>query len=74
VIQILLNHADLGTTAVYAKVVDAQTGEAVLKLLSTWEQRAHNPPDYVPRFCTIFVGWQVASGWLKRNHRAREGL
>jgi site-specific recombinase XerD len=36
VIQILLNHADLGTTAVYTKVVDAQTGEAVLRLPSTW--------------------------------------
>lgn len=37
VIQALLNHADLGTTAVYTKVVDAQTVEAVLRLPSTWE-------------------------------------
>ena len=29
-IQTLLNHADLATTAVYTKVVDAQTGAAVL--------------------------------------------
>jgi integrase/recombinase XerD len=38
VIQTLLNHADLGTTAIYTKVVDAQTGEAVLRLPSTWHQ------------------------------------
>jgi site-specific recombinase XerD len=38
VIQTLLNHADLGTTAIYTKVVDAQTGEAVLRLPSTWQQ------------------------------------
>jgi integrase/recombinase XerD len=37
IIQALLNHADLGTTAVYTKVVDAQTGEAVQRLPSTWE-------------------------------------
>lgn len=37
VIQTLLNHADLGTTAVYTKVVDAQTGAAVLRLPSHWE-------------------------------------
>jgi integrase/recombinase XerD len=36
VIQALLNHADLGTTAVYTKVVDAQTGEAVFRLPSSW--------------------------------------
>ncbi len=36
VIQTLLNHADLGTTAVYTKVVDAQMGEAVLRLPSSW--------------------------------------
>jgi integrase/recombinase XerD len=36
VIQTLLGHADLGTTAVYTKVVDAQTGEAVLRLPSEW--------------------------------------
>src|SRR5260370_1385471 len=36
VIQTLLNHADLGTTAVYTKVVDALTGEAVLRLPSVW--------------------------------------
>ena len=36
VIQALLGHADLGTTAVYTKVVDAQTGEAVLRLPSYW--------------------------------------
>jgi len=35
VIQILLNHADLGTTAVHTKVVDAQAGEAVLRLASS---------------------------------------
>ncbi len=38
VIQTLLNHADLGATAIYTKVVDAQTGEAVLRLPSTWGQ------------------------------------
>jgi site-specific recombinase XerD len=38
VIQTLLNHADLGTTAIYTKVVDAQTGEAVLRLPSAWGQ------------------------------------
>lgn len=37
VIQILLNHAYLGTTAVYTKVVDAQTGAAVLRLPTRWE-------------------------------------
>jgi site-specific recombinase XerD len=37
VIQTLLNHADLGTTAVYTKVVDAQTGAAVLRLPRYWE-------------------------------------
>jgi integrase len=37
VIQTLLNHADLGTTAVYTKVVDAQTGAAVLRLPTRWE-------------------------------------
>ena len=36
VIQTLLNHADLGTTAVYTKVVDAQTGAAVLRLPAHW--------------------------------------
>jgi site-specific recombinase XerD len=30
VIQALLNHANLGTTAVYTKVVNAQTGAAAL--------------------------------------------
>jgi len=54
VIQALLNHADLGPTAIYTKVGDAQTGEAVLRLPSSWEQRAHNPPDHVPKFCTSF--------------------
>jgi len=39
VIQTLLNHADLGTTAIYTKVVDAQTGEAVLRLPSEWKER-----------------------------------
>jgi site-specific recombinase XerD len=39
VIQALLNHADLGTTAIYTKVVDAQTGEAVFRLPSSWEKR-----------------------------------
>ena len=38
VIQTLLNHADLGTTPIYTKVVDAQTGEAVLRLPPTWHQ------------------------------------
>lgn len=38
VIQALLNHADLGTTAVYTKVVDAQTGAAIQRLPSTWEE------------------------------------
>ena len=38
VIQTLLNHADLGTTAIYTKVVGAQTGEAVLRLPSEWGQ------------------------------------
>jgi integrase len=49
VIQTLLNHADLGTTAVYTKVVDAQTGEAVLRLPSTWhrEDRQHQRPPAV---------------------------
>jgi integrase/recombinase XerD len=37
VIQALLNHADLGTTAVYTKVVDAQTGAAVLRLPTKWD-------------------------------------
>jgi site-specific recombinase XerD len=32
VIQTLLNQVDLGTTEVYAKVVDAQTGAAALRL------------------------------------------
>ena len=36
VIQALLGHADLGTTARYTKVVNAQTGEAVLRLPSAW--------------------------------------
>jgi len=36
VIQTLLGHADLGTTAVYTKVVDAQAGEAVLRLPLHW--------------------------------------
>ena len=40
VIQALLNHADLGTTAVWTKVVDAQTGEAVLRLPSSWQNEA----------------------------------
>jgi len=35
VIQALLNHADLGTTAVYT--VDAQTGAAIQRLPSSWE-------------------------------------
>jgi integrase len=35
-----LNHADLGTTAIYTKVVDAQTGEAVFRLPSTWNQES----------------------------------
>jgi integrase/recombinase XerD len=39
VIQILLGHADLGTTAIYTRVVDAQTGEAVLRLPSEWKER-----------------------------------
>jgi site-specific recombinase XerD len=37
VIQTLLNHADLGTTAIYTKVVDAQTVAAVLRLPTRWE-------------------------------------
>ena len=40
VIQVLLNHADLGTTAIYTKVVDAQTGAAVLRLPSSWTDDA----------------------------------
>jgi site-specific recombinase XerD len=38
VIQALLNHADLGTTAIYTKVVDAQTDEAVFRLPSSWDK------------------------------------
>jgi site-specific recombinase XerC len=34
VIQVLLNHADLSTTAVYTKVVDTQALDAVLRLPS----------------------------------------
>jgi hypothetical protein len=56
VIQTLQNHADLGATAVYTKVVDAQTGEAVLRLPSTWHREGEQAPDYVPGFCTIFAG------------------
>jgi len=37
VIQALLNHADLATTAVYTKVVNAQTGAAVLRLPTKWD-------------------------------------
>lgn len=37
VIQALLNHADLGTTQIYTKVVNAQLGEAVLRLPSVWK-------------------------------------
>jgi site-specific recombinase XerD len=36
VIQTLLGHADLGTTAIYTRVVDQQTGEAVFRLPSDW--------------------------------------
>ena len=38
VIQALLNHADLGTTQVYTKVVDSQLGAAVFRLPSAWGQ------------------------------------
>jgi len=38
VIQNILGHADLGTTAIYTKVVDVQKGKAVLRLPSTWNQ------------------------------------
>ena len=39
VIQTLLGHADLGTTAIYTRVVDQQTGEAVFRLPSDWTKR-----------------------------------
>jgi hypothetical protein len=31
--------ADLGTTAIYTRVVDQQTGEAVFRLPSDWTKR-----------------------------------
>ena len=54
-------HADLGTTAVYTKVVDAQTGEAVVKAALDAAPGRGIRPDYVPGSVPSLLGRKVGT-------------